>query len=78
MAKVKGPALALVFGGGKSSPGRGASESEDDEMDEASEEEGEGEIPADFEDYAVQAFPELEGKPERLKALRKAMMACGS
>lgn len=76
MAKVKSPALALVFGGGKSSPGRGASESEDD--DEMSEEEGEGEIPADFEDYAIQAFPELEGKPERLKALRKAMMACGS
>lgn len=31
---------------------------------------------ADFESAAVDAFPELEGKPERIAALKQAIQAC--
>lgn len=34
------------------------------------------EMPPDFEDYAIQAFPELEDSPERLTALRKLIKSC--
>ena len=30
----------------------------------------------DFESAAVDAFPELEGKPERIAALKQAIKAC--
>lgn len=33
-------------------------------------------IPEDFEDYALTAFPELEGDQARLEALYNAMKAC--
>lgn len=31
---------------------------------------------SDFESAAVDAFPELEGKPDRIAALKQAIMAC--
>ncbi len=52
--------LALVFGAPKK--GEGSSE--------------EGGASGDFESAAVDAFPELEGKPERIAALKQAIMAC--
>lgn len=54
--------LALVFGDGK--PGAGAR--------------GDTEPPPDFEDAAVRAFPELDGKPKRIRALYEAIRACES
>lgn len=33
-------------------------------------------LPEDFEDYALTAFPELEGDDARLQALYNAMKAC--
>jgi hypothetical protein len=56
----KGKGLALVFG----APEKGAGKTE------------EGEASGDFESAAVDAFPELEGKPERIAALKQAIMAC--
>jgi hypothetical protein len=58
--KGKAAGLALVFGG----PKKGASS--DDE----------GGSGGDFEAAAVDAFPELEGKPERIAALKQAIKAC--
>lgn len=52
--------LALVFG----APKKGA-KSEDD-----------GGSSGEFESAAVDAFPELEGKPDRIAALKQAIMAC--
>lgn len=59
------PDPASIFGKSKS---KGA-ELDDDEGEEA-------EMPPDFEDYAIQAFPELEDSPERLIALRKLIKSC--
>ena len=33
-------------------------------------------VPEDFEAYAVEAFPDLEGDPVRLRALKDAIHAC--
>lgn len=52
--------LALVFG----EPEKGASKAK------------EGGSSGDFESAAVDALPELEGKPERIAALKQAIMAC--
>ena len=60
-------ALSAVFGaakgGEKSSP-------------MAASEPSESAVPEDFEDYALTAFPDLEGDPERIEALYNAMMVC--
>jgi hypothetical protein len=65
---VKGDGLALIFGKGKPKS----------EMEESESEESEGgdELPPDFEDYALSAFPEFEGKPKRLKALYNMVRCC--
>lgn len=36
------------------------------------------EVPPDFEDYALQAFPELEDDPARISALFQAMKAAAN
>lgn len=69
--------LAIVFGpkpkGGKKPPvGAGM----DDDMAEADDHEEEAELPPDFESYALEAFPELEGDTARTTALWKAVQAC--
>lgn len=38
--------------------------------------EGESDLPPEFESAALEAFPDLEGKPERLQALYDAISAC--
>ena len=81
--KVKAPAALLIAFGKKSKArgsgggmgmssgmGDGAEEDESDDEDESES------LPEDFEDYAITAFPELEGEPERLQALYRAMKAC--
>lgn len=72
--KKGGMFAALVVG--KKKPGMPMM-GEDTEPD-ADSESGEdyGGLPPDFEDEAIKAFPELEGSPERLDALWKAMRAC--
>lgn len=68
MAAAKAPALAVVFGGkakGGSMPPEADAEPEDD-----------GEIAEDFEAYAVEAFPDMEGSPDRMMALKRAIRAC--
>ncbi len=72
--KRKGPDLAIIFGGkpSKGSPKPG-SDTEDREQPETSDDD---ELPPDFETAAIEAFPELEGDTDRLKALKRAIHAC--
>lgn len=63
--KDKAPALALVFGKAKGGSTPPEAESDEDET-----------VPADFEDYAVQAFPEVEDNHERLRALYRMVKSC--
>lgn len=57
------PDLAIVFGKAKNRADNDT-EQEETESNEA------------FTDYAVQAFPELEDEPERLRAFKRAIRAC--
>ena len=72
MAKPKS-GLALLLGmpskGGRS----GDSEGPDDVNDSA---EGDEDMDAEFEQAAVDAFPDMDGKPERIAALKQAIQAC--
>lgn len=61
-AKMPMPMARSVFGAG-------ADEAPDAEAEDT-------EIPEDFEAYAIEAFPDLEGDPVRLKALKDAIHAC--
>lgn len=80
--KPKGdPLMVIAFG--KKKPGamgkRGSPmgmSDHDDEMAEDPEMGESDEPPPDFEDEAIKAFPELEGSPERIQALYRAMKAC--
>lgn len=72
--KVKAPAaLILALGKGPakagSKPGAMGEDAEDD-ADESSE------VPPDFEEEAIAAFPELDGETERLAALYRAVKCC--
>lgn len=62
MAAAKMPLASSVFGKGGSAPPEPGTD--------------EPEIPEDFEAYAVEAFPELEGDSVRLAALKNAIRAC--
>jgi hypothetical protein len=57
------PLVALALGLPK---GKGKSEGGD----------ADSEYDDDFESAAVDAFPELEGSPERIEAFKQAVMAC--
>lgn len=75
LSKKEKPAGALlIFGKGPSKGGPASGQSDADDTGDT--EESEPDVPADFEDYAAQALPELEGEPERMHALWKAMQAC--
>jgi len=70
--------LAIIFGGkpgkgGHSPPSRGSDEHDDDE---STEEDHDDDLPPGFEAAATEAFPDLEGDSERLKALKRAIAAC--
>lgn len=65
MAAAKMPLASSIFGKGGSTPPEPGTEPDMDD-----------EVPEDFEAYAVEAFPELEGKPDKLAALKKAIHAC--
>ena len=65
-AKKNGADLALVFG---SSP-----KGEDEDMAET--ESDPDEVSPVFEAAAVEAFPDLDGSPERIAAFKRAVMAC--
>ena len=67
---MKGEGLALIFGGPKKAGKKGSEPPEESESDEAYD------IPPDFEDEVIKAFPELEGRPKRVMALWKAVKAC--
>lgn len=61
--KGKGIDLAVIMGGGKEKPAP------------PSEDKGE-ELPPGFETAATEAFPDMEGDTERVKALWRAIKAC--
>lgn len=70
--KVKAPAaLLLLAGKGSGKPGSEPAMGEDDEEAEEGDD-----VPPDFEEEAVAAFPELDGKPERIAALHRAVKCC--
>jgi len=82
----KGVDLAIIFGGkpgkgGQKPPAPGDSEEReamrDDDDDDHDHDDDHDELPPGFEEAAVEAFPEMEGDVERLKALRRAIAACG-
>ena len=69
--REKSPDLAILLGigkGGKGKMGMGSGE-------ESDEDESEGELDPDFEEAAIEAFPELEGEQKRLLALQEAIRA---
>lgn len=72
MAKPKS-GLALLLGmpskGGRSGDSEGPSDVNDPG-------EGDEDMDAEFEQAAVDAFPELDGQPERLAAFKQAIKAC--
>lgn len=72
--KKGGMFAALVIGKKKPKMGDAMDDSEPD-MDSESDEDY-SELPPDFEDEAIKAFPELDGESARLMALWKAVRAC--
>ncbi len=72
MAKPKS-GLALLLG--MPSKGGGSSDSEGpDDVNESAE--GSEDMDAEFEQAAVDAFPDMDGQPERIAALKQAIQAC--
>jgi hypothetical protein len=71
MAKPKS-GLALLLGVPKKGAS-GDSEGPEDVNDAA---ESAEDMDAEFEQAAVDAFPDMEGQPERIAALKQAIQAC--
>jgi len=70
------PDLSVIFGIGKPSKGDDKSPSSRDAEDERDEDKESDELPPGFEEAAVEAFPDLEGDQDRLKAFWRAVQAC--
>ena len=73
MAKPKS-GLALLLGlpskGGRSGSSEGPSDVNDSASDDG------GDMDAEFEQAAVDAFPDMADQPERIKALKQCIQAC--
>lgn len=65
--KVKAPAALLLLAG-KGSAKAGPKPDGDEESEDMGDE-----VPPDFEEEAIAAFPELDGSPERIAALHRAI-----
>jgi hypothetical protein len=76
--KPVGADMVIAFGGGDHHHDEPDGDEMDNSPDEGADDMGEGdtEYSAEFETAATDAFPELEGKPDRIKALYDAIMAC--
>lgn len=71
----KGIDLAIVFGKPKGKGG--PDDAPDSERSEAGpDREGEGELPAGFEDAASEAFPDMAGDTERMGSLHRLIKLC--
>lgn len=75
--KKKGVDLAIVFGGKSGKGGDKPSRPDDSEGDDMREEkDDDDDLPAGFEEAATEAFPDLDGDQDRLKAFLRAVKAC--
>ena len=70
------PDLSVIFGIGKPSKGDDKSPSSRDSRDERDDKDESDELPPGFEEAAIEAFPDLEGDTDRLKALERCIKAC--